>query len=148
IMAAAPVLLLLLSVGLFVLLEAKSGRVANPDDLPSRVRLGVLGGVPPLPSLQPTRALGFRGARDEKRRVEEFVQSLAHLRVTLCAAKAGQSKRRCVLITSACGGEGKTTLAAQLAGRCANAGLMTLLIDADLRRPSLGELLEVPEGPG
>jgi len=25
---------------------------------------------------------------------------------------------------------------------------MTLLIDADLRRPSLGELLEVPEGPG
>jgi capsular exopolysaccharide synthesis family protein len=53
-----------------------------------------------------------------------------------------------VLITSATGGEGKTTLAAQLAGRCANAGLMTLLIDADLRRPSLGDLLEVPEGPG
>ena len=39
-------------------------------------------------------------------------------------------------------------MAAQLAGRCANAGLLTLLIDADLRRPSLGELLEVPEGPG
>src|SRR5205823_3829656 len=43
---------------------------------------------------------------------------------------------------------GKTTLAAQLAGRCANAGLATLLIDADLRRPRLGDLLEVPEGPG
>ena len=52
------------------------------------------------------------------------------------------------MITSAVGGEGKTTLAAQLAGRCANAGLTTLLIDADLRRPSLGEILEVPEGPG
>ena len=68
--------------------------------------------------------------------------------MTLCAARPGMSARRCVLITSATGGEGKTTLAAQLAGRCANAGLMTLLIDADLRRPSLGDLLEVPEGPG
>ena len=52
------------------------------------------------------------------------------------------------MITSACGGEGKTTLSAQLAGRCANAGLRTLLVDADLRRPSLGILLDVPEGPG
>ena len=54
----------------------------------------------------------------------------------------------CVLITSACGGEGKTTLAAHLAGRCANAGLRTLLIDADLRRPRLATLLGVPAGPG
>ena len=53
-----------------------------------------------------------------------------------------------MLITSACGSEGKTTLAAQLAGRCANAGLSTLLVDADLRRPRLAELLEVPDGPG
>jgi capsular exopolysaccharide synthesis family protein len=52
------------------------------------------------------------------------------------------------MITSAAGGEGKTTLAAQLAGRCAAAGMSTLLIDCDLRRPSLGELLEVPEGAG
>jgi capsular exopolysaccharide synthesis family protein len=148
-MAAAPVVMLLLSCGLFVLIEARSGRVADPDELSQRVRLGVIGVVPPLPSLNgPGRALSVRGRRDEKRRVEEFVQSLDQLRVTLCAHRPGMSKKRCVLITSATGGEGKTTLAAQLAGRCANAGLMTLLIDADLRRPSLGDLLEVPEGPG
>jgi capsular exopolysaccharide synthesis family protein len=148
-MAAAPVLMLLLSCGLFVLIEARSGRVADPDELSQRIRVGVIGVVPPLPSLNaPTRALTAKGQRDEKRRVEEFVQSLDQLRVTLCAHRPGASKKRCVLITSATGGEGKTTLAAQLAGRCANAGLMTLLIDADLRRPSLGDLLEVPEGPG
>src|SRR5262249_6511388 len=45
-------------------------------------------------------------------------------------------------------GEGKTTLAAQLAGRCGNAGMSTLLIDADLRRAALCTLLDVPEGPG
>ena len=148
IVALAPILMFVLTVGLFVLLEVRSGRVADPEEISTRLRLGVIGVVPPLPSLQPSRALGFRGRNEEKRRVEEFVQSLDHLRVTLCAPRPGKSHRRCVLITSACGGEGKTTLAAQLAGRCANAGLMTLLIDADLRRPSLGELLEVPEGPG
>jgi polysaccharide biosynthesis transport protein len=146
---AAPVVMLILSCLMFIALEFKSGRVADPDELSQRVRVGVIGVVPPLPSLNaPTRALSARGIQAEKRKVEEFVQSLDHLRVTLCAPRGGQSDRRCILITSATGGEGKTTLAAQLAGRCANAGLMTLLIDADLRRPSLGDLLEVPEGPG
>jgi succinoglycan biosynthesis transport protein ExoP len=150
VMAAAPVLMLALSCLIFIFLEFRSGRVADPDELSQRIRIGVIGVVPPLPSLNaPTRALSARGQQNEKRRVEEFVQSLDHLRVTICAPRPGQtSDRRCVLITSATGGEGKTTLAAQLAGRCANAGLMTLLIDADLRRPSLGDLLEVPEGPG
>jgi polysaccharide biosynthesis transport protein len=53
-----------------------------------------------------------------------------------------------VLITSAVGGEGKTTLAAYLAARCGKAGMSTLLIDADLRRSTLCRLLEVPEGLG
>lgn len=148
-MAAGPAAMLVLAVALFVLIEFRGARVADPDELSRRVKLKVIGVVPPLPSLGGSqRALSVRGQRDEKRRIEEFVQSLDQLRVTLCAHRPGMSPRRCVLITSATGGEGKTTLAAQLAGRCANAGLMTLLIDGDLRRPSLGDLLEVPEGPG
>jgi polysaccharide biosynthesis transport protein len=145
-MASLPIVLLACLMGLFVLVEVRSARVADPDDLPTRVKVGVIGVVPPLPMLQPAR--GARGAKDERRRVEEFVQSLDHLRVVLFAGQNGAGGRRSVMITSATCGEGKTTLAAQLAGRCANAGLLTLLVDADLRRPSLGELLEVPEGPG
>jgi capsular exopolysaccharide synthesis family protein len=143
---AAPVGMLGLILGLFTLLEMRAARVADPEDLPSRVRLGVLGVVPPLPA----PSGGGRGLRrgDDRRRVEEFVQSLDHLRVALYADRPDGTSRRCILITSAVGGEGKTTLAAQLAGRCANAGLLTVLVDADLRRPSLGDLLEVPEGPG
>ena len=149
-MLGAPVGMLLMATGLFVLLEIRGARVGDPEELSQRVRLGVIGVVPPLPSLGTSpRALSARGQRDEKRRIEEFVHSLDQLRVTLCAPRPGMAThRRCVLITSATGGEGKTTLAAQLAGRCAHAGLLTLLIDADLRRPSLGDLLEVPEGPG
>ncbi len=145
-MAVAPLGMLAAVVGLFLLVEVRAGRILDPDDVPRRAKLGVLGIVPPLPSLQ--SAQGPKALRDQRRRFEEFVQSLDHLRVMLCAAGPGPARKRCVLITSACGGEGKTTLAAQLASRCANAGLQTLLVDGDLRRPSLGTLLDVPEGPG
>jgi succinoglycan biosynthesis transport protein ExoP len=140
--------------GAFVLLEARAGRVADPEELPGRVHLGVLGVVPPLPSPRAARApRAARGpwGRDPDRlraRLEAFLQSLDHLRVALCAGIGPEGTRRVVLITSACGGEGKTTLAAHLAGRCANAGLRTLLIDADLRRPGLATLLDTGSGPG
>ena len=143
-LTAGPLAMLAGLVGLFSLVEAKAARVAHPDDLTTRLQLGVLGIVPPLPDRRPAR--GTRAVR-ARRRLEEFVQSLDHLRVML-EATTGPGRRPCVLITSADVAEGKTTLAAQLAGRCANAGLSTLLIDADLRRPALGTLLQVPEGPG
>ncbi|MFO0959123.1 MAG: polysaccharide biosynthesis tyrosine autokinase [Isosphaeraceae bacterium] len=141
-MAIAPLGVLgVLLVGV-VLLEVRSGRVTHPDDLTGRLRAEIFT-VPPLPTLR-------AAALDDQRRlgqVEEFAQRMDHLRVALCGAGA-HGEGRCVMITSAMGGEGKTILAAQLAGRCANAGLSTLLIDADLRRPMLARLLEVAEQPG
>ena len=50
---------------------------------------------------------------------------------------------RTVLITSSGAGEGKSTTAAHLAAACAQAGKKVLLIDADLRRPSLDRKFEV-----
>jgi capsular exopolysaccharide synthesis family protein len=84
-----------------------------------------------------------------QRQLDEFVQSLDHLRVVLCARPDRWGRdRHCVLITSACGSEGKTTLASQLAERCVNAGLMTLLIDADLRNPTLSRMFDASENDG
>jgi len=48
-----------------------------------------------------------------------------------------------LLVTSAVKGEGKSTLAANLAVAMAQGGERTLLIDADLRRPSLHETFKV-----
>ena len=71
-----------------------------------------------------------------------------HIREALCSGLVHGAPGRCVMITSAVGGEGKSTLASHLAIRCANAGASTLLIDCDLRRPSLDHLLDVAGGAG
>ncbi|NBO92136.1 MAG: polysaccharide biosynthesis tyrosine autokinase [Planctomycetia bacterium] len=62
--------------------------------------------------------------------------------------EADSRSTRTVMITSATSGEGKTTLAAALAGSLARAGRKTLLLDGDLRRPTVHELFEVAPQPG
>ena len=144
-MAAAPVGILFLMLGLFLLLEIKAERVADPDALSTRVQSEVYA-LPPLPTARSIRKRTEPREADDQ--IEQFIQRLDHLRFAVCGNPAELEKGRCVLITSAIGGEGKTTLAAQLAARCGNAGMSTLLIDADLRRTGLCSLLDVPEGPG
>ena len=143
-MVAAPVGLLFMILGLFFLLEVKGERVADPDTLSTRMRSEVYA-LPPLPTAREIRKLSASGADDQ---IEQFIQRLDHLRFAVCGNPSELSTGRCVLITSAIGGEGKTTLAAQLAARCGSAGMSTLLIDADLRRSELCEVLDVPEGKG
>jgi capsular exopolysaccharide synthesis family protein len=142
--AAVPICLLLMVLGLFFLLEIKGERVGDPDALSTRVRSEVFA-LPPLPTARAIRKLSVSEADDQ---IEQFIQRLDHLRFAVCGNPSELGTGRCVLITSAVGGEGKTTLAAQLAARCGNAGMSTLLIDADLRRAALCPLLDVPEGPG
>ncbi len=144
-MAATPFVVLGAFLGLFLLLEIKAERVSDPESLSVRVHSEVFA-LPPLPSAREVRKM--RELEHGSDQIDRFIQRLDHLRFAVCGAQAPLDNGRCVLITSAVGGEGKTTLAAQLAARCGNAGMSTLLIDADLRRASLGSLLDVPEGPG
>jgi capsular exopolysaccharide synthesis family protein len=135
---------LFLMLGLFLMAEVKAERVSDLDALSTRVQSEVYA-LPPLPTARSIRKRSVAEADDQ---IEQFIQRLDHLRYAVCGNPAELDRGRCVLITSAIGGEGKTTLAAQLAMRCGNAGMTTLLIDADLRRSSLCSLLDVPEGLG
>lgn len=55
---------------------------------------------------------------------------------------------RVVAVTSAASGEGRTTTAVNLALTAAQDGRLVLLLEADLRRPSLAKLLNMPERAG
>jgi capsular exopolysaccharide synthesis family protein len=143
-MAVLPVVVLFGVLGLFLMLEIRAERVADPDLLSNRVQSEVYS-LPPLPTTKSPRKLSRSGVDDQ---IDRFIQRLDHLRFAVCGDATHTELGRCVLVTSAIGGEGKTTLAAQLAARCGNAGVSTLLIDADMRRAALCPLLDVPEGPG
>src|SRR5262249_31617841 len=101
--------------------------------------------LPPLPTSRGPRRLSGPALDDQ---IDRFIQRLDHLRFAVCGDHHDTELGRCVLVTSAVGGGGKTTLSPQLAAPCGNAGISTLLIDADLRRAALCPLLDVPEGPG
>jgi capsular exopolysaccharide synthesis family protein len=55
---------------------------------------------------------------------------------------------RVLVVTSAISGEGKTTLACELGQALAESGARTLLVDADLRRPSLQERFNLDPAKG
>lgn len=55
---------------------------------------------------------------------------------------------RTLLVASATPGDGKTTIARHLAGAAASVGSRVLLIEADLRRPTLARQLDAQSGPG
>jgi capsular exopolysaccharide synthesis family protein len=67
---------------------------------------------------------------------------------TLLLHAASIDGTKIVMVTSASDGEGKTTVASQLAASLARCGRRTLIIDADIRSPSLHELFDMPSEPG
>ena len=144
--AMTPVGVIALVLGLFLFLEIRSGRVADLDEVSRRVPVEVY----PVPSLPGTRRTSDqRSLRANEAQLQEFLQSLDHLRVSLWYGKevvAGSG--RCLMVASAVGGEGKTTLSAHLAVCCAKAGISTLVIDADLRRASLSRMFEEEQTAG
>lgn len=145
-----PLLVMLILLGFFGLIEKQAGRILDPSDLPSKAQLNVIGLVPPLPKNRNAR-VGLNSASRQRSQmdVERFIQSLDQLRVMVCGRGDRDGRlRRSLLITSAGENEGKSTLAAQLAERSVNAGLLTLLIDADLRNPTLSRMFDRPDSVG
>ena len=63
-MAAAPVGVMFMMLGLFLLLEIKAERVADPDSLSTRVRSEVYA-LPPLPTARSIRKLSESDADDQ-----------------------------------------------------------------------------------
>jgi len=76
-----------------------------------------------------------------------LAESLRSLRTGLLLSDV-DNPPRAVLVTSSIPGEGKSTTALALARTAAKAGQKCLIIDADLRKPTLHDALDVPDGVG
>ncbi len=73
--------------------------------------------------------------------------SIDGIAAKLCLRRDSHNAR-VVLVSSATHGEGKSTLSLQLAKRLARTGASTLLVDFDLRKPTMHHVFDMPRGPG
>ncbi len=133
-----PVALLIgfvLGFGAAVLLESLDTKLHTPADVYYHLRLNYLGVIP--------RWLEREAQVIAPERPDSHLSEIyAHLCNNIRYGRGGQPQKR-LLVASATQGEGKSTMAANLAIRYSLEGNTVILIDADLRRPRGHKLLEV-----
>ncbi len=136
-LAFAGIFGLILGIAAAFLREFLDDRVNDINELEKQTHLPVIGLVPAAKDTEP-RKLAQLALSSPKSPVAESFRSLA---TTLRFKLKEQGKTGILFITSARANEGKTTVAMNMANTFAQAGKHVLLIDADLRNPSLHQLL-------
>ncbi len=134
------VLALCVAAGMAFLQEYLDDRISSPEDMERLSALPALGQVPMLQQGQPRLVSAMPGNA-------EAVESFRTLRSSIGFAGFEAPLRR-LLVTSALPGEGKTITSANLATAMAMDGKRVILIDGDLRRPTLNRVMELPQNPG
>jgi len=144
--------------GLALLREYLDNTVTTPDDVETLAGLPSLAVVPAFAGSggPKNRSKFLKGASSNghEKRIELVAQHLPKsqmseafraLRTALLLSRADKPPQ-VILVTSALPREGKTTAAANLAVTLAQLGDKTVLVDADLRKPGIGRLLNLGSG--
>ena len=130
----------LVGIGLAVSVESLNPRIASRYDIEQTLGLPLLGMVPQVGVLK-------KGLRAVEGLPSEFQEALRGVRTRILLSPIGAATRT-LAVTSTSPGEGKTMLASSLAASMAMAGRRVLLVDADMRRPQLHRIHDVPTSPG
>jgi succinoglycan biosynthesis transport protein ExoP len=144
-------------IGLALMREYLDNTVKTPDDIETLARLPSLAVVPQFSGSNANgygsrkRLLQGISTNGHEKRIELVAQHLPKsqmseafraLRTSLLLSQPGRPPQ-VILVTSALPREGKTTAAANLAVTLAQLGDSTVLVDADLRKPGVGRLLNL-----
>ena len=131
---------LLLGVLLAFVLEFLDDSLKTAEDVEQKLRLAVLGIIPRV-SAKENVATASADPRSS------FSEAYRSVRTALQFA-TDHGVPRSLLVTSASAGEGKSTTALALARNLAQVGKRVLLVDGDLRNPSLHKLLSLKSDVG
>jgi succinoglycan biosynthesis transport protein ExoP len=127
-----------LSIALIIIFEWLDGRLANPEQVQEELDLETLTIIPQL-------------SRTERNKSVEEIPALAERCRALCSslnAIQASTPFKLLMVTSALPGEGKSTIAANLAYFLAISGKRVLLVDANLRQPSMDQHFQLENHPG
>jgi len=136
----------LAALGLVFLVEYLDDRVQTPDDLHRVADIPVLGAIGKTPSPKqaahtPETLISLKQTR------HPIVEAYRRLRTNLQYYNIDAGLKS-LIVTSAEASEGKSVTAANLAVVMAQSGLNVVLVDADLRKPRMHHLFDLPRQPG
>ena len=135
---------LLVGIGLIFLLEHLDHRIREPEDLAKLYSVPLLGIVRESQSIaRNSQGDGSTWTALPPAEAETFSMIFAHLR-----SRDTDGHLRAILITSAAPGDGNTTIALYLAAAATRTGARVLLLEANLRRPTLARQLGLQPRPG
>ncbi len=142
-LAAAAVggLLIMIAVAF---LEWRSRRVDSVEQVVNELGIRVIGTIPAFPSKASLKSGDPVTSQNWRFILNESVNSTR----TMLLHTAKAQSMQVIMVSSAMQGEGKTSLASQLGTSMATAGLRTLILDCDLRNPSMHKLFDAPLTPG
>ncbi|MBN1493707.1 MAG: CpsD/CapB family tyrosine-protein kinase, partial [Candidatus Omnitrophica bacterium] len=130
--------------------------ISTIEDVEKNIGLPVFGTVP---YIQGKKAYGFLGLRRSKEREQRSrlisiydpkaceLESIKTLRTHIVQVMRKENKK-VMLFSSALQQEGKSSIAANMAVLLANLGMKTLLLDANMRRPTVYKFYGVSREPG
>lgn len=134
---------LLVGIGFAFLREALDTTVRNADEISERLGLTLLARLPEPP--RRLRSTGRLAMLEEPTGVD--AEAYRMLRTNLEFVDLDR-RARVIAVTSAVNDEGKSTTAANLAVAFARAGSRVILVDLDLRRPTLHTFFGLADRPG
>ncbi|HEV2547893.1 MAG TPA: polysaccharide biosynthesis tyrosine autokinase [Stellaceae bacterium] len=121
--------------------------IRSMDQVRGLLKVHALGMVPALAGVR--RAIGASRPESEviDRPLSAYAEAIRGIHTNLMLADIDR-RPRIVLVTSALPGEGKSTMAMSLAQTIARSGQRIIIVDGDLRRPSVHTLAGVSHKPG
>lgn len=133
----------LLALGLAFFREYMDRAITTPEEVKAALGLPCLGLVPRLSG----RERRVSPLLSDARLPAVFQEAFRAVRTNVLFTSANEAVRT-ILITSTGPGEGKTTVACNLAVSLAQTGRRVLLVDADMRKPRVHSMMKQSQGPG
>ncbi|MEO8027450.1 MAG: polysaccharide biosynthesis tyrosine autokinase, partial [Bryobacteraceae bacterium] len=141
----ALIVSLLLAMGLAIVTDLLDNTIRDPEQVARTLSTTVIGTLPVVkgwrnrigpPAHGPAGSALMRAGESKDIAISSYGEAIRTLRNSILLANMDR-RVRSLLVTSASPGEGKSTTAANLAVAHAEQGKKTLIIDGDLRRPSV-----------
>lgn len=141
---------LLAGVGLAMLRSQLDGRLRDPNKVREQFGVPVLGSVPQNAQLEKAdRRIPIVVGEGVRTDTEGLVTAEAFLKMRTSLQYMNVDRTlRVIVVTSPNPDDGKSTVAANIAASIALSGERTLLVDADLRRPSIASGFGLLDGAG